>query len=72
MNALCANADIADKPASVARVLAQIGAADAVVFGCPEYNYSLAPALKNIIDWASREPGNADFPALHRLRAGAA
>lgn len=33
--------------------------ADAFVFACPEYNYSIAPALKNIIDWASREPNNA-------------
>lgn len=51
------NADIGEKPESVKRVLAQIDAADAFVFACPEYNYSLAPALKNIIDWASREPG---------------
>ena len=49
------NADLADKPDSVKRVLAQIGAADAVVFACPEYNYSMAPALKNALDWASRE-----------------
>jgi chromate reductase len=28
-------------------------------FGIPGYNYSLAPALKNILDWASRAPGNA-------------
>jgi chromate reductase len=52
------NADYSEKPASVSRVLTQIGAADALVFACPEYNYSLAPALKNILDWASREPGN--------------
>ncbi|MFA7292567.1 MAG: NAD(P)H-dependent oxidoreductase [Rhodocyclaceae bacterium] len=53
------NQDIADKPASVSRVLAQIGAADALVLAATEYNYSMAPALKNILDWASREPNNA-------------
>ena len=53
------NLDIAERPASVQRVLAQIAAADALVLACTEYNYSMAPALKNILDWASREPGNA-------------
>nr|WP_311528310.1 NAD(P)H-dependent oxidoreductase [uncultured Ralstonia sp.] len=53
------NADITDKPASVRRVLQQMKRADALVLACPEYNYSLAPALKNILDWASREPNNA-------------
>lgn len=53
------NADLSERPASVRRVLAQIGEADALVLACPEYNYSIAPALKNILDWASREPDNA-------------
>lgn len=53
------SADLAEKPASVVRVLAQIAAADALVLACPEYNYSIAPALKNILDRASREPNNA-------------
>jgi len=53
------NQDIAEKPAAVSRLLAQIGEADALVLASTEYNYSLAPALKNILDWASREPNNA-------------
>lgn len=53
------NQDIAEKPAAVSRVLSQIGQADALVLASTEYNYSLAPALKNILDWASREADNA-------------
>jgi len=53
------NQDIVAKPAAVQRVLDQMGQADAFVFACTEYNYSMAPALKNILDWASREPDNA-------------
>lgn len=53
------NADLASRPESVQRVLAQMGEADALVLACPEYNFSIAPALKNILDWASREKDNA-------------
>jgi chromate reductase, NAD(P)H dehydrogenase (quinone) len=53
------NQDISTRPAAVDRVLKQIGEADALVLASTEYNYSLAPALKKILDWASREPNNA-------------
>ena len=49
------NADLAEKPAAVSRVVEQLRRADALVIACPEYNYSMAPALKNALDWASRE-----------------
>lgn len=52
------NVDNTEKPESIKRVFAQIEKADALVLACTEYNYSIAPALKNIIDWASREPEN--------------
>ena len=31
------------------------------LLACPEYNYSIAPALKNALDWVSREPDCAPF-----------
>lgn len=52
------NADLAEKPPAVKQLLQQMGDADALLLACPEYNYSLAPALKNALDWASREPDN--------------
>lgn len=52
------NADLTEKPAAVTKLLAQIGDANALILGCTEYNYSIAPALKNALDWASREPDN--------------
>lgn len=47
-----------NKPAAAERLIEQVSRADALVLACPEYNYSLAPALKNALDWPSREPGN--------------
>jgi len=52
------NSDLAEKPPAVKRVLEQIERADGFLLASPEYNYSIAPALKNILDWASREPDN--------------
>lgn len=52
------NADLAEKPQPVQHLLQQLSEADALLLACPEYNYSIAPALKNALDWASREPDN--------------
>lgn len=52
------NADFEDIPESVQKLNLSVGKADALLLGCPEYNYSLAPALKNALDWASRAPEN--------------
>lgn len=52
------NSDLPARPESVKRLLAQLESAHALVLASPEYNYSIAPALKNALDWASREPDN--------------
>jgi chromate reductase len=43
-------------PPPVATLRQQIKTADALLFACPEYNYSMSGVLKNAIDWASRPP----------------
>jgi chromate reductase len=54
------NAD-SDGGAPVARLIAQVAAADAVLFVTPEYNYSIPGVLKNAIDWASRPAYQSGF-----------
>ncbi|PWC12138.1 NADPH-dependent FMN reductase [Brenneria corticis] len=49
------NSDITAVPDSVQRVIQQVKKAHGLVIACPEYNYSIAPALKNILDWISRD-----------------
>lgn len=50
------SADI-EKPEQISVFVDKVKSAAGYVFAGPEYNYSVAPALKNAIDWASREPG---------------
>jgi chromate reductase, NAD(P)H dehydrogenase (quinone) len=52
------NEDVRTKgfPPPVETLRQQVKAADAVLFACPEYNYSMSGVLKNAIDWASRPP----------------
>ena len=52
------NADLKEIPGPVQKLNESIGNADALLLACPEYNYSLAPALKNSLDWASRATDN--------------
>jgi chromate reductase len=43
--------DLAPVPAEVVDLLAQLSAADAVLFATPEYAGGLPGALKNLLDW---------------------
>ena len=45
------------KPESVELLARQVREADGIVLAVAEYNYSYAPALKNALDWLSREKG---------------
>lgn len=52
-------------PSAVAAWRQAVRAADALLFATPEYNYSITPALKNAIDWASRPDVGEDRQPSH-------
>jgi NAD(P)H-dependent FMN reductase len=49
-------------PAAVVALKVRFVAADAVLFACPEYNSSITPLLKNLIDWVSRAGSDSEAP----------
>ena len=40
----------------IQQFVTRISLCDAIIFSCPEYNYSISGAFKNFIDWLSRQP----------------
>lgn len=50
-----------EMPPKVKEFKAKIRAADAILVATPEYNFSFPGVLKNVIDWASRPPGDNAF-----------
>eukprot|EP00850_Spirogloea_muscicola_P018693 SM000174S03348 [mRNA] locus=s174:128261:129033:+ [translate_table: standard] len=52
------------------RFRAQVLEADAILFACPEYNYSVSGPLKNAIDWGTRPTNVWDDKAVTACGAG--
>ncbi len=52
-------------PEPVARVRAEVSAADGVWFFTPEYNHFFPGVLKNLIDWLSRAPSETELQVLN-------
>jgi chromate reductase len=52
------NADVEQRgfPAAVEDFRRSVGAADALIFAVPEYNFSVPGVLKNALEWLSRPP----------------
>ena len=51
--------DDLDDPPAIAQLKTAIADADGVIFGVPEYNYSIPGGLKNALDWISRPPDSS-------------
>ncbi|MCU0794871.1 MAG: NAD(P)H-dependent oxidoreductase [Akkermansiaceae bacterium] len=49
-------------PAVADEIKARMKSADALVFCSPEYNSSVTPLLKNLIDWTSRPSAEGENP----------
>lgn len=60
-----------DYPVAGARLRELLGAHDALLLACPEYNGGIAPLLKNTIDWMTRAPGAKADPTLFRGKLAA-
>lgn len=54
-------------PANAKALKAKFLAADAILFVSPEYNSSITPLMKNVLDWVSR-PETEDEPDLAAYR----
>jgi chromate reductase len=65
------NSDVED-PAAVVALKRAIAMADGVVFGVPEYNYSIPGGLKNALDWISRPPPSSPLRGKPCALVGAA
>lgn len=63
--------DASGLPEGAKRFKALLRASDGFLIACPEYNSSITAALKNAIDWASREETD-DEPSLVAFRGKAA
>jgi NAD(P)H-dependent FMN reductase len=59
-------------PATVTALRNKMIAADGLLLACPEYNGSITPLLKNVLDWTSRPEGKSVAPmAAYRGKVAA-